>query len=151
MQIYEELKRDHEKIKDVMSRIEETTERAFKKRPELLEEMKSLLLAHAKAEEAVFYRSMLDDEVTHEQALEALEEHKVAESVLQDLEDADPKDEKWYAKFRVLKETLEHHMELEEHHIFRNARKIMSRDEAEEMGEVFREVETELLEELSPH
>lgn len=151
MVIYEQLRRDHHEIRDVMADIESTSERAVKRRTELLHELKTRLLSHAKAEEVAFYRSILDDDVTHEQALEALEEHKIAETVLHELEEVDPGDDRWMAKFRVLRESLERHMDEEEKDIFQKAEKIVSRDEAEEMGDAFMAMRKEVFEELRLH
>jgi hypothetical protein len=43
-------------------------------------------------------------------------------------------DERWGAKFKVLKESLEHHIKEEEGEMFRTARAIFSRDELQQMG-----------------
>jgi hypothetical protein len=43
-------------------------------------------------------------------------------------------DERWGAKFKVLKESLEHHIQEEEGEMFRNARGIFSREELEALG-----------------
>jgi hypothetical protein len=40
-------------------------------------------------------------------------------------------DERWGAKFTVLKENIEHHIEQEEGEMFKTARAVMSRDELE--------------------
>jgi hemerythrin-like domain-containing protein len=43
-------------------------------------------------------------------------------------------DEKWGAKFKVLKENIEHHIKEEEGPMFRTARGVMSRDELRALG-----------------
>jgi len=43
-------------------------------------------------------------------------------------------DETWSAKFTVLKEQVEHHVEEEEGEMFKKARKVLSREEIEELG-----------------
>jgi hypothetical protein len=71
---------------------------------------------------------------THEISLEAYEEHKVVKRLLAELE-AEPKDtEEWSAKFTVLKENVEHHVEEEEGEMFKKARKVLSEEEIEELG-----------------
>ena len=44
-------------------------------------------------------------------------------------------DEQWTAKFTVLKENVEHHVEEEEEEMFQKARKVLSEDEIDELGE----------------
>jgi hypothetical protein len=51
-----------------------------------------------------------------------------------ELKNMDPADERWGAKFKVLKESLEHHIEEEEGHMFRTARSVLGRDRLEELG-----------------
>ena len=43
-------------------------------------------------------------------------------------------DETWTAKFTVLKEQVEHHVEEEEGDMFKKARKVLSKEEIEELG-----------------
>ncbi len=43
-------------------------------------------------------------------------------------------DEKWTAKFTVLKEQIEHHVEEEEGEMFKKARRVLSNEEIEELG-----------------
>ena len=71
---------------------------------------------------------------THDIVLEGYEEHHVADVVLEELAATDVTDERWLAKFKVLKESLEHHIEEEEGHMFRTARSVLGRDRLEELG-----------------
>ena len=45
-----------------------------------------------------------------------------------------PTDERWGAKFKVLKENIEHHIEEEEGEMFRTARSVMSGDRLAALG-----------------
>jgi hypothetical protein len=50
--------------------------------------------------------------------------------------EAEPKDtEEWTAKFSVLKENIEHHVEEEEGEMFKKARQALSEEEIETLGE----------------
>jgi hemerythrin-like domain-containing protein len=44
-------------------------------------------------------------------------------------------DETWSAKFKVMKENLEHHIEEEEGEMFKQARQVFDQDELAQLGE----------------
>jgi hypothetical protein len=48
-----------------------------------------------------------------------------------------PSDEKWKAKFTVLKENVEHHVEEEEGEIWAKAQEIFDEARAQQLGEAF--------------
>ena len=128
------LKADHEKVAGILGTIEETTERAVKGRDELFARLKEELDLHARVEEEIFYPALEEDEETREITLEAYEEHRLVKQLLSELE-AEPKDtEEWTAKFTVLKENIEHHVEEEEGEMFKKARQVLSEQEIETLG-----------------
>ena len=128
------LKNDHNTVAGLMEKIDATTERALKGREELFTQLKSELDIHAQIEETILYPVLEKADETHDISLEAYEEHKVVKRLLAELA-AEPKDaEEWTAKFTVLKENVEHHVEEEEGEMFKKARKILSEEEIEELG-----------------
>ena len=134
MNAFNLLKSDHEKVAGILTSIEETTERAAKGREELFARLKQELDLHAKIEEEIFYPALEESEETREVTLEAYEEHRLVKQLLAELE-VEPKDtEEWTAKFTVLKENIEHHVEEEEGEMFKQARKVLSEDEIETLG-----------------
>ena len=133
------LKNDHESVAGILESIEETTERAIKGRDELFARLKQELDLHAAIEEEIFYLALEEPEETHELTLEAYEEHRLVKQLLSELE-AEPKDtEEWTAKFTVLKENIEHHVEEEEGEMFPKARKALSKEEIDELGDRLQE------------
>ncbi len=133
------LKADHEKVAGILEQIDETTERAVKGRDELFTQLKAELDLHAKIEEEILYPALEEPKETHEITLEAYEEHRLVEQLLAELE-AEPKDtEEWTAKFTVLKENVEHHVEEEEGEMFKKARQALSEEEIEELGKRLQE------------
>jgi len=134
MNAFNLLKSDHEKVAGILTSIEETTERAAKGREELFARLKQELDLHAKIEEEIFYPALEESEETREVTLEAYEEHRLVKQLLAELE-VEPKDtEEWTAKFTVLKENIEHHVEEEEGEMFKQARRVLSEDEIETLG-----------------
>jgi len=133
------LKADHEKVAGILESIEETTERAVKGRDELFAQLKSELDLHAMIEEEILYPALEEAEETRDIALEAYEEHRLVKQLLAELE-AEPKDsEEWTAKFSVLKENVEHHVEEEEGEMFKKARQVLSEEEIETLGNQLQE------------
>lgn len=134
MDVFELLKADHEKVAGIMEKIDGTTERGLKTREELFSQLKSELDLHAQLEEQIFYPALEEAEETREITLEAYEEHNLVKQLLAEL-GAEPKDdEQWTAKFTVLKENVEHHVEEEEGEMFKKARKVLGKERAEEIG-----------------
>jgi hemerythrin superfamily protein len=140
------LKEDHAKVKKMLAEGETTTERGVKTRAELFAQLKSELEAHELMEEQVLYPALKEHPKARELALEGYEEHHVVDTILAELEQTDPSDEEWGAKFKVAKENLEHHIEEEETEMFPKARQAFSRDELEQMGARMAEIKQAALE-----
>ena len=132
--VFDLIRSDHESVREIFKRMEETSERAPKARSTLLAELCDELLAHARAEQEVFYQALVERVNDRALVLEAVEEHGVVERAVFDLEACPPEDERWLAKLTVLRELVEHHVEEEETEMFRLARQVLSRDEALELG-----------------
>ena len=133
------LKADHEKVAGILETIDQTTERAVVGREELFARLKQELDLHAMIEEEIFYPALEETEETREITLEAYEEHRLVKQLLAELE-GEPKDtEEWTAKFTVLKENIEHHVEEEEGEMFKTAREALSEEEIETLGDRLQE------------
>ena len=134
MNAFEVLKQDHERVADIMEKIDNTTERGVKTREELFTQLKSGLDLHAQIEEQFFYPALEDADETREITLEAYEDHNLVKQLLKEL-DSDPKDEEqWTAKFTLLKENVEQHVEEEEGELFKKAKNVLSKEQIEELG-----------------
>ncbi|MHA6287078.1 hemerythrin domain-containing protein [Maricaulis sp. CAU 1757] len=134
--IYDRIKQDHDKARELISQIEDTTDRAKKTRQELFDKFKLELWTHNKVEEATFY-AKLEQKGDKDESLEAKNEHHMVNSLLEEL-DTMPKDNaEWGQKFHALAELLEHHMDEEEGEFFDLAHKDLTEEEAEELGRRF--------------
>ena len=134
MDVFELLTSDHEKVAGLLEKIDATTERALKTREELFTQLKTELDIHAEIEEKIFYPVLEKADVTRDITLEAFEEHRLVKQLLTELASESKGDETWTAKFTVLKEQVEHHVEEEEDDMFKKARKVLSKEEIEELG-----------------
>ena len=138
------LKEDHRLFKKLLAEGDETTERAVKTRKELLDRLVAELKAHERIEEEVLYPALKKHEKAKEIVLEGYEEHHVADLIVEELQATDPKSERWAAKFSVLKENIEHHIEEEEGEMFKKARTIFDKAELEALGERMRALKQRL-------
>ena len=129
------LKEDHRKVKKILAELESTTERGVKTREELFTKVKQELVVHEAIEEEIFYPALKEHPKTKDIALEAYEEHHVVDTVMAEIEGVAYDDEKWGAKFTVMKENLEHHIEEEEGEMFKQAKQVFDQDELTQLGE----------------
>jgi hemerythrin-like domain-containing protein len=132
------LEEDHRKMKKLLSELESTTERGVKTREDLFATVKDELTVHETIEEEIFYPALKEHPKTKEIALEAYEEHHVVDMVMAEIEDVPYDDETWGARFKVMKENIEHHIEEEENEMFKQARHVFEEDELEALGEQMR-------------
>ena len=128
------LKQDHETVAGLLEKIDQTTERGIKTREDLFTKLKTELDIHAKIEEEIFYPALEDEEETRDITLEAFEEHRLVKQLLGELESMSKDAEEWTAKFTVLKENIEHHVEEEEGEMFESARKVLNKEDQESLG-----------------
>ena len=128
------LEREHRRFEDLLKTGEESTEQARKSRRELLATLAAELNAHELMEETVLYPALQVHAETRQVVLEGFEEHHIADVIVKELHEVAPNDEVWGAKFKVLKENIEHHIQEEEGNMFRFARGIFTRDELRDLG-----------------
>ena len=128
------LERDHRRFQELLRKGEDTTEQARSTRRELLTTLTRELNAHELMEEKVFYPALQSHPQARAIVLEGFQEHHVADVILTELEQVATNDEQWAAKFKVLKENLEHHIQEEEGEMFRAARGILSKEELQALA-----------------
>jgi hemerythrin-like domain-containing protein len=139
------LEADHRRLEALLKQGEDTTERAVQTRDDLLETITKELKAHELVEETVFYPALEAHPRAKDIVLEGYEEHHVADLLMNELHALPRSDESWGAKFAVLKENIEHHIQEEEGEMFRTARAVMSREELDELGARMRTRKAEAL------
>jgi hypothetical protein len=129
------LEDDHKKVKKLLEQGDDTTENAVKTRTELFEKIKTEMEIHEAIEEEIFYPALKEHPKAKEIVLEGYEEHHVVDKILEELGETSVEDERWGAKFSVMKENIEHHIEEEEDEMFKKARDVFSKDELEDLGD----------------
>ena len=129
------LKDDHKKVKGLLKDLDATTERGVKTREDLFTRIQHELEIHEAIEEEILYPALKGHPETKDIALEAYEEHHVVDLVMAEIEETPFDDETWGAKFTVMKENLEHHIEEEEGEMFKQAREVIDSEELVRLGE----------------
>ena len=142
------LEEDHQKVKKLMGEIEKTTERGVKTREELFGKLVEELTIHEKIEEQIFYPAVKERATSkqlEELVNESYEEHHFVDLVKAEIENTPFASEQWEAKFKVMKENIEHHaFEEEEGEMFPKVRRAFKKDELEEMGARMAELKEQL-------
>jgi hypothetical protein len=128
------LKADHQKVKQLLTELESTTERGVKRRAELFATIKGELTLHEIVEEEIFYPELKAHPKAEDIVLEGYEEHHVVDVLMGELEALDVSDETWGAKAVVMKENIEHHIDEEEGEMFSKARQVFDNSELEDLG-----------------
>lgn len=135
--IYETIKADHRRHRDLLNRLAET-EGDSEERRSLWEEFYYDVKAHAAAEEEVFYSKIMEKPKGQDDARHSVAEHKEMDDIIEELNEMDMASSGWLTRFKTLKHDYEHHMEEEEEDIFKTARKVLDNDETGHFAEAFK-------------
>lgn len=154
MTIYEFLKKDHREVSKLFKKAKKAyasdPQEAFK----IFEDIKKELLAHAKAEETVFYTPLKDAtqeeniDSTEDVTLEGYEEHHMIALLIKELSMLSCFDEAWGAKLNVLSEMVDHHVKEEETDIFKKARAVFTWQQARDICKEMRSLKEELMKDI---
>jgi hemerythrin-like domain-containing protein len=139
------LKSDHQKVKDPFRQYEAAADRAYQKKQRIDEEVFTELEVHTTLGEELFYLAMKRkaDQDGKDLVAEAIEEHHVVATLMEELKGLDPKDERYDAKFTVLMENVEHHIEEEEGEMFPEAEEVLG-ERLERLGTQMQERKQQL-------
>lgn len=132
------LEQEHREVDKLMKELEKTTERGVKTREQLFGKLMESLTLHEKIEEQIFYPAVKERAQTkkvEELIEESYEEHHFVDVVAAEIKETPFDAPEWAAKFKVMKENVEHHaLEEEEGKLFPKVRRAFSKDELTELG-----------------
>jgi hemerythrin-like domain-containing protein len=129
------LKQDHRTVKQLFREFEGLGNRAYVSKQRIVTQALQELEIHAALEEEIFYPAV-DAKATKEGKKlvdEAVEEHHVVKVLMAELLALTPEDERFDAKFTVLIENVEHHIEEEETEMLPDAAKRLA-GELDDLG-----------------
>jgi hemerythrin len=138
------LEADHRRFEALLEQGTNTTERGTKRRSQLLNTLTAALNVHEALEEQILYPALKPHAETHDIVLEGYQEHHVADLIIRELRRLAKDDEKWGAKFKVLEESLAHHIEEEERKMFPTARGVLTSEELKKLGARMQSLKAEL-------
>lgn len=138
--IYALLKKDHKEFLTNLKQIEKN--KNLEKSNTIFQDTIRDLQLHMKGEEVAFYPALEKHAESRMVAFEGEEEHKVAKNVLEDLKASDDED-RWEANFKVFKEMLTHHIEEEEKELFKEAKKVIDKEELMNVTDDFKGIRFE--------
>ena len=127
------LKQDHETVRGLLERASKSS---GERRSQVLAKIEGELKIHTQIEEEIFYpayRDAVSKKDDRKLYFEAVEEHRVVDLVMPDVENGT--DEEVAAHVKVFKELVEHHADEEEKTMFPKARKLFDREELRLLGE----------------
>lgn len=134
------IKNDHKPLKEGIQILTSESSKPAHKKSALKKFIVDLKL-HAKSEEASLYDNIVEKKEVHENVLEAYEEHSVADLLADELEGMDFEQDfsdELQAKSKVLAELVKHHIEEEEEELLVELKKVLSSEELENLGELYK-------------
>lgn len=138
------LKDDHKKVKELFRQFERA--RSADRKKQIAEEVFQELEVHSAIEEEIFYPAVRQkaDEEGQEIVAEGIEEHHVVDVLIKELKSLPEVNEQFEAKFTVLIENVEHHIEEEEKEMLPDAKKTLG-DDIEMLGDQLAERKQQLM------
>lgn len=135
------LKADHKAVDALFEQYESA--RSATKKKALVAQICTELTVHAQIEEEIFYPQVKEALKDKELIPEATVEHATLKELIAQLEAAEPDDEMYDAKVKVLSEYVKHHVKEEQNEIFPKAK--ASKLDMHALGEQLQQRKDELL------
>lgn len=133
--IFEDLKRDHAKHRQLLEELSST--QGSKEKQRLFETLRKELQAHAAAEEESLYATMLGCPDLRDDARHSVSEHKEIDDKLGELVEADMDSAEWSEAFGELRHRYLHHIDEEEDEMFPKASEVLTPEAEARIATVF--------------
>jgi hemerythrin superfamily protein len=137
MEIYDALSKDHRVFEALLDRLVAASKAGSDDWKAALDELRRGVIAHAHAEEAVFYNALREADAGKDLVVHGYSEHAMTEGELRTLGAAKAIDANWTSLMEKLSQDLRHHIEDEESRVFATARQLFSEEEARQIGAAF--------------
>ncbi|WP_421991091.1 hemerythrin domain-containing protein [Qipengyuania sp.] len=150
-EIFQRLKKDHDKHRELLDKLLETSGDSAERKT-LFEELTKELKSHAAAEEQALYSTMLRKPPTTDETRHSVAEHHEIDEALNDLAATDMSEGGWLMKFKSFEHRYRHHIDEEEEDHFPDFEKHLDDEDRQHMERVFerRKEEEKAEAELTP-
>lgn len=128
--LFSVLKGDHRKVQKLFQQILKSHRRS----DDTFAEIQEALRKHMEAEEKYFYPALEREQKARGSILEAYEEHETGKELIKKMAEKGD-DERWLARVKVLSDIIDHHVEEEEGMVFRQAKRLLGREQTREIAE----------------
>ena len=135
-EIFDRLKQDHDKHRELLDKLLETSGET-EQRETLFTELTKELKSHAAAEEQALYSTMLRKPPTTDETRHSVAEHHEIDEALNDLAATDMSSGAWLTKFKEFDHQYRHHIDEEEEDHFPDFENYLDDDDRKHMEEVF--------------
>ena len=142
MDIYTALSNDHREFETLLDQLLASSKRDDDGWKDALDTLRRGLIAHAHAEEAVFYNALRELGEAKAVIAHSYGEHAVAEGEVRALGAAKALDANWTSMMEKLSKDLRHHIQEEESRVFDAARQALSDEDAQQIGAAFERMKT---------
>jgi len=149
MAIFETLKNEHDLLRNQLIKILDLPSSAKVEKQECFEELKKTLNSHTLAEEEILYESLLPIDHLESEVREGIEEHRLSNQLLVELNSLDVTHPQWEAKVKALKDLLTHHLKEEEEELFAEGRKVFDSERQKELTAMYLQKKEQMLTEDS--
>jgi hypothetical protein len=139
MTIFEELRVDHDKQRQLLDLLLDTSGNE-PEREQYYQQLKVQLEQHAAAEERYFYNPLIEDDTTIDLSRHGIAEHHEIDELIEVLEKTDMSSPGWLQHLKNLKHKVLHHLEDEEQGFFQKAGKVLEDSEKQSLGKEYREM-----------
>ncbi len=134
--IFARLKEDHDRHRELLDEIGDTSGESDE-RKRLFEEFTKEVKGHAAAEEQALYSTMLRKPPTTDDTRHSVAEHHEIEEAINDLAATEMSSSAWLTKFKQLDHDYRHHIDEEEEEHFPDFAKHLNDDDVQHMKKVF--------------
>jgi hemerythrin superfamily protein len=137
MNIYDALSNEHRQFEALLDQLVAGSKAGDDSWKSALDKLRRGVIAHAHAEEAVFYNALREFDESKGLVLHSYGEHGAAEGEIRMLGAAKAIDANWTTLVDKLNKDLRHHIREEESRVFAAARRVFSDEEANQIGAAF--------------
>ena len=143
MLIYEALKNDHKRVKDLLVQLTNLSSDDQEKH-QLVKMIRDELIPHSRAEEMVFYNALRSLEGARDLVTGSYKGHMEAETLLRSLQVREKIDVDWKETARKLKNSVDEHIRDEEERVIPGAQKHLQDEEATMMTEAYEKLKPQI-------